>query len=37
MSDDSPGRLSTGDWRVILTRTWHAFRISQAYDIASTP
>ena len=36
MSDDSPAQLSTGDWRVILTRTWHSFRISQSYDIAGT-
>jgi membrane protein len=36
MSDDSPVRLSRGDWRVILIRTWHSFRISQAYDVAGT-
>jgi membrane protein len=33
---DSPVQLSGDDWRIILTRTWHEFRINQAYDIAGT-
>jgi membrane protein len=32
---DSPVQLSPDDWRVILTRTWHEFRINQVYDIAA--
>lgn len=32
---DSPAQLSRDDWRVILTRTWHEFRINQVYDIAA--
>ena len=32
---DSPAQLSHDDWRVILTRTWHEFRINQVYDIAA--
>ncbi len=32
---DSPGRPEAGDWRVILTRTMHEFRISQSWDIAA--
>lgn len=32
---DSPVQLSRDDWRVILTRTWHEFRINQVYDIAA--
>lgn len=33
---DSPVELSRDDWRVILKRTWHEFRINQAYDLAGT-
>ncbi len=33
---DSPVELSRDDWRVILDRTWHEFRINQAYDLAGT-
>jgi membrane protein len=33
--NDSPVQLSRDDWRVILTRTWHEFRINQVYDIAA--
>ncbi|MFD4421133.1 YihY/virulence factor BrkB family protein [Agromyces sp. NPDC058484] len=32
---DSPAQLSHDDWRVILTRTVHEFRINQVYDIAA--
>lgn len=32
---DSPVQLSRDDWRVILTRTWHEFRINQVHDIAA--
>jgi membrane protein len=32
---DSPVQLSSDDWRVILTRAWHEFRINQVYDIAA--
>ena len=32
---DSPARPEAGDWRVILTRTVHEFRISQCWDIAA--
>lgn len=35
MNDDSPAQLSRDDWRVILRRTWHEFRINQVYDIAA--
>jgi len=31
----SPAAISTSDWRLILVRTWHEFRINQAVDIAS--
>jgi membrane protein len=31
----SPAGLSRHDWRVILVRTWHEFRINQSADIAS--
>lgn len=32
---DSPVQLSRDDWRVILTRTVHEYRINQAHDIAA--
>jgi membrane protein len=32
---DSPARPEAGDWRVILTRTMHEFRISKSWDIAA--
>lgn len=32
---DSPIRLSRDDWRVILTRTLHEYRINQVNDIAA--
>jgi membrane protein len=32
---DSPARLSSEDWRVILTRTVHEYRINQVQDIAA--
>lgn len=32
---DSPARPMAGDWRVILTRAAHEFRISQSWDIAA--
>lgn len=34
-STDSPARPEAGDWRVILTRTLHEFRMSQSWDIAA--
>ena len=33
---DSPVELTRDDWRVILKRTWHEFRINQVYDLAGT-
>ena len=33
--DDSPVQLSRDDWRVILTRTLHEYRINQVSDIAA--
>ena len=33
--DDSPVQLSRADWRIILTRTVHEYRINQAHDIAA--
>jgi membrane protein len=32
---DSPVQLSNNDWRVILTRTMHEYRINQVQDIAA--
>lgn len=32
---DTPSALSRDDWRLILVRTWHEFRINQAVDVAS--
>ena len=32
---DSPAQLSENDWRVILTRTVHEYRINQVQDIAA--
>jgi membrane protein len=32
---DNPARLSHDDWRVILTRTVHEYRINQVQDIAA--
>lgn len=32
---DSPVQLSREDWRVILTRTVHEYRIHQVIDLAS--
>ena len=32
---DNPARLSRDDWRVILTRTVHEYRINQVQDIAA--
>jgi membrane protein len=32
---DNPARLSGDDWRVILTRTVHEYRINQVQDIAA--
>jgi len=32
---DNPARMSHDDWRVILTRTVHEFRINQVQDIAA--
>ncbi|WP_350348779.1 YihY/virulence factor BrkB family protein [Agromyces sp. G08B096] len=32
---DSPIRMTRDDWRVILRRTWHEFRINQSADIAA--
>ncbi|AWB96438.1 ribonuclease BN [Agromyces badenianii] len=33
--NDSPVQLSRDDWRVILTRTVHEYRINQVHDIAA--
>ena len=32
---DSPVQLGSDDWRVILTRTVHEYRINQVQDIAA--
>ena len=32
---DSPTQLARSDWRVILTRTVHEYRINQVQDIAA--
>ncbi|WP_153683785.1 YihY/virulence factor BrkB family protein [Agromyces agglutinans] len=32
---DSPIHVSGHEWRLILVRTWHEFRINQSYDIAA--
>ena len=32
---DSPAQLSESDWRIILTRTVHEYRINQVQDIAA--
>jgi membrane protein len=32
---DSPVQLSRADWRIILTRTVHEYRINQVHDIAA--
>ncbi|WP_164863671.1 YihY/virulence factor BrkB family protein [Agromyces sp. LHK192] len=33
--DDSPAHVSAHEWRVILVRTWHEFRINQSADLAA--
>jgi membrane protein len=32
---DAPTAIGRAEWRLILVRTWHEFRINQAVDIAS--
>ncbi|MFF2371488.1 YihY/virulence factor BrkB family protein [Agromyces sp. NPDC058110] len=33
--DDSPVKVSRHEWRVVMVRTWHEFRINQGADIAA--